>query len=379
MNAERLNLVAKGILGDIRISQSEVLIDQLKEHLLNQISNPTKAEYQKSVSSTLGKLTRSLEKAPSNDFAPTWIQAIEKFNASELLGEKLRQNLESIFARNKITPSAAHDEILEIAAQIKKLKKTLTQIVYGLTTLNIGEVQLDPNQCEIGIFIPREFIKNNLENFVNELFEIRRILDIFSEINTGSRPGFEIREISSSDLTIFLEALPAVGLMLAVTLERLIIVYQRILDIKIKRKELQALEVPGKSLRGIEDYANESMEKEIDKLAPALLDRFLGGDKSGAGRKNELEIELKSSLRKIANRLDRGFNIEVRVETPIENEKEESSNESQEVPSIIEEINSKSKILQFLKVGGTPILSLSESNPKENKDKEKVEGKDKKS
>jgi hypothetical protein len=58
---------------------------------------------------------------PLNSFSPAWRQALEELGAAELLGERLRARIETIFERNEITPSAAADEIEPIAQRVKEL------------------------------------------------------------------------------------------------------------------------------------------------------------------------------------------------------------------------------------------------------------------
>ena len=115
------------------------------------------------------------------------------------------------------------------------------------------------------------------------------------------------------------------------------------------------------NLKGVEDHANGVMEKGIENLVTELLTEFHKSDDQA--RKNELSIELKYALKKLANRVDRGFNIEVRMTEPESTDSEASELESQVFNSSkkhYERIAGASKTLQFLKLEGEPILSLSE-------------------
>ncbi len=73
------------------------------------------------------------------------------------------------------------------------------------------------------------------------------------------------------------------------------------------------------------------------------------------------------SLRKIANRIDKGFNIEVRVEPFGENNENELSEQNNTKIHYIEKIIEASESFQFLKMEGEPILLLPEETEKENK------------
>jgi len=64
------------------------------------------------------------------------------------------------------------------------------------------------------------------------------------------------------------------------------------------------------------------------------------------------------SLNKVANRIDHGFNLEVRVE-PIVKKKDEEK-ENAEIQRAIAAIQSATENMQFMKLEGQPILKLPE-------------------
>ena len=78
-------------------------------------------------------------------------------------------------------------------------------------------------------------------------------------------------------------------------------------------------------------------------------------------------IGLRISLNKIANRVDKGYHIEVRCE-PLRKEDQEKP-ESKETAIHLAKVQSASVQLQFFKLEGSPILRLPESSPKNKGDK----------
>lgn len=114
-------------------------------------------------------------------------------------------------------------------------------------------------------------------------------------------------------------------------------------------------------MKGIEKHANGLMEEGIDKLVGELLADFHRVDDKN--RENELTIELKYALKKIANRVDRGFNIEVRMGEPEATELEAGEQEdagAEEAARLHARIAASAQMLQFLKLEGDSILSLTE-------------------
>ena len=132
------------------------------------------------------------------------------------------------------------------------------------------------------------------------------------------------------------------------------------------RDELQKLkdfvaQVSDEELKSIDIHINTKMDKAIEELAREIIAEYY--KQSSKVKKNELTNSLRISLNKLANRIDRGYNIEVRVaELP-----KEELQEGQEKSELIEEIRHFEVIkktmpnLQFIHLEGEPVLSLPEA------------------
>ena len=213
----------------------------------------------------------------------------------------------------------------------------------------------------MAVLVPRAFLDNQLDRFATELTELNQIFGVFSEVATGSRPGFEIKTISSTDLSVYLEVAAIVGACVETCVERIVTLYKQLLEVRKSQADLVKLGVEKKNLKGLEDHANSVMEVGIEKVVKEIITEYM--PKGDAGRKNELSIELKFAMKKIANRIDRGFNIEVRMEEP-NVEAEDPANATPEEKALIAahiKVSEASQTLQFLKLDGDPILQLPES------------------
>ena len=354
MNAERLHAIALEIQKELKITNQVQLVNQLVQHLQNQVNQPNQPIHQQNVSNTLKILFDKLKSAPSNNFPPTWRQIIKEIEADHLLGENLLRKIEDIFTRNQITPSIALEEIKKIQQSLQNFSNAINNLIAAFKQLNIGADELEPGECEFSILVPRKYVNNELKEFGKELEELNQIFGVFAEIATGSRPGFEIRQISSTDLSVFLNVDLQTAECITVAIASIISAYKNLLEIKKLRNELKNKGVPEDNLQGIEDYANNLMNKEIEKLMPDLINKFYKS--ADEKRKNELIIELRYSLKKIANRIDRNFNFEVRVKPPKEEEEAQEKGEQ----NVYSRILKSAKELTFLKEEGEPILSLPE-------------------
>jgi hypothetical protein len=369
MNAERLHAIVLSVQKDLKNGQIIDLFQRLINALANQVSQPAQPQFQQETSISLEGLINALSNSEVNSFSPVWRQTLAEINGEGILGFNLADNIRDILGQNQITPAVAQGELQNLFTTLAEFSGAIDRLVFAFETLGIGAEDLDPSECEVGVLIPRSFVDNELGEFANELKELNRVFGVFAEISTGSRPGFKIKTLSSSELTVFLEAAPVVAACIAHGVERLVELYKKLLEIRKLQSDLANQGVPKKNMTGIEDHAKGVMEKGIEVIIRELMKEFRGTVDSG--RKNELTVELKLALNKLSNRIDSGFNIEVRMQAPgdlAEGDKENDETERKLVIKHYKDISSVAKNLQFLKLEGDPILHLPEEDKGKSED-----------
>jgi len=366
MNAERLHAIAVALHKEMVATQTVAQVDAVCNSLQQVLQQGNHPQYQENLANNLKKIYSSLSVCPSDDFSPAWRQLLSDMGGTPFFGLPLKATIEEIFQRNQITPTVALKELQELSQQLHGFQQALDQILAAFKQFKIGNEKLEPGECEIGMLIPRDAVDNNLNGFAQELKELVFVLNTFSEVATGKPDELSIKTISSSDLTVYLNAPAPFAACLAVAIERIVALYKQLLEIKKIRGELLKQGVPDKQTAGIEEYANTAMDNGIEVLTVELLEKY-HLEKDGH-RKNELANALRVSLNRIANRIDRGYNIEVRVEplkvTPQDNETTKKTAEQ------IGIIQAASKNMQFIKLEGKPILKLPENVEKQKPKKE---------
>lgn len=358
MNAERLHALALAIKDDLQATGVVATMQQLRDALQNQVNAPQEPSYQQQVSTALQQLAESLAAASSNAFPPTWEQALEELGIEGLIGQPLAGAVREIFERNQITPSVAHQEIQALTGRLEALATALDQLLAGLSHLGVGSENLETGEAEVGILIPRAVIENELGQLGDEFVQLQRLLGPFLEIATGSRPAVEVRTISSTDFGVFLDIAPEAAAFLAVAVERVVALYKNLLEIRTLRQGLRDQGVPDASLAGVDEHANEHMTAGIAGAVDELVD-----DRSGieSGRKHELKTELRSALHAIANRIDKGYDIDVRAEAPDESAEDSGATSVDELARAFRTIANVAPGLRFINRSGEPILSLPEA------------------
>jgi hypothetical protein len=367
VNAERLHAVAKAVKDEMDRQETASLVQQVTQNLQQSMNEPNDPSHAQRVGDARTALNERLANSPSNSFSPAWREALDELGIADLVGEPLRSRIEQIFDRNEITPSVAVQEMGPISERVQTLSTALAEIDSSFGYLGIGAEQLEPGEFEIGFLIPRRAVHNDLKELGVEFSELSRILGPFLEITTGSRGDVRVRSISSSAFGAFLESAPATALVVAGVLERLISAYGKVLEIRLAHQQLKEAKAKEKLLEDVAAEAETPMAAEIDSIASDLL-----ADASDVeeGRRNELVKELTMSINALANRIDRGYTVEVRAPElpPPPEEDGNGDGEAGETPEqrglreTTEAVLAKQETLKFSNATGETILSLPEGD-----------------
>lgn len=359
LNAERLHAVARVLQMELREARLPENLNELLGLFQNFSSQPQNTNLQQQIATKRDAISKMLALAPSNDFSPAWRAILDEIGALPVLGIQLDRRIQEIFNRNQMTPAVATQELTPIVQEVTTFKNTIDQLVDNLLRLKVGAEVLPPGEAEAGVAIPREAVRNDLGEFAKELRQFRFILRTFIELSTGSVDELPIRTISSSALMFSIDMVPKAAAFLAVAIERLVAVYKQILEIRKIRADLTRIPVPPENLKGLEDHAKNLMKENIETIT---LKMVADSPVADPNRKNELANQLRISLTMIANRIDRNYNIEVRMAAP------KKPGESPEADEALETIQHATPSMQYMRLEGDPILQLPEPEKKDSED-----------
>ncbi len=362
MNVERLYSVLTAVQTDIEETGAQRLLQQLRDALAQLASQPQQEAQQRQVSTTRSELSDSLSSAASNDFAPLWTQSLDELGLAPLLGNELAIRIEAVFVRNELTPAAAADELSEILTEYEAAMAAVSGALTAFAALTIGSEDLEPGEVEVSLLIPRRAVENEFKELGSEIQRLDKILGVFVELGTGSRPPLKVRFIASSDFSFFLDVAPEAGAYIAVAVERVVALYKKLLEIRRLRAELAEQGLDETSLGGIDAHANNHMTTGIAEATDDLVDE-LGSAVDNPGRLNELKVELSLSLNAIANRVDAGFHFDVRMGALVETTDEDAEakdNGAATTSDAASRIAASRDGLQFVRLKGAPLLQLPE-------------------
>lgn len=355
MNAERLHVVALSLQSELKENKTVQRLQSLV-NACQQIGNSSNAQTQQALVSARDNFYEAVTDTLSDAFTPAWRQILKEMGGEDLFGRNLKARVQRILAENQMTPLVAQKRLEEIYNDLHAFEESLTRLLAAFEHFHIGSEELAPGEAEIALLIPRVEVDDKLNEFREELDNLEFILNTFSEVATGHQEDLKIRTVSSSALMVFLAASPGFAAMMAKVIDFIVSQYKKILEIKKLQAEIERLELPDEISEKTKEHANTRMEAEIEKFTVEIMKEYTIKDD---GRKNELRTAVKISLDMIANRIDRGFNFEVRIEPPKAIAKGEPEGDGK-VKKAVETIQAAAENMQYMKLEGPPILALPE-------------------
>ena len=355
MNADRLHALLKLLQNDLQKTGLPQKLTKLSQ-ALQQLAQNQHPNHQQAVGTSLKEVIAAAEKSEIDNLSPAWLEMIEEIGYRDFLGANVVETVNETFKQVSVTPTLVKEDIDKLTTKINELKSAADAVIPAFNKLSIGSETLDPGECELGFMIPRTAIDYRLDTFAEECKDFDFIFGTFSEIVMGERDHYRISTISSSDLSVFLDSAPAVAALVATAVERILAVYKQMLEIRKLRAELLSQDVPKDAFDKIDENVNTRMMKAIEDVSDEIIEDHKSKHKDG--RDHELKNGLRIALQKLANRIDRGFHIEVRIgELP---EPEEGEDYDEELSEHSEIIKGASKALEFINLEGEPILQLAE-------------------
>ena len=367
MNVERLHSLLLDAIQDIENSDIPHLCEVLREYTQHLAQNPQHEPYQREFAARRSELLTALEAMAYNSFSPGVIEDLNQLGIAQYMGNDLTKRINDIFDENTLTLAVAASEIAQVQSDFKQLFKSLQSTVETFKQLNIPTEEPDPGEVEVSVILPRHLFEEDLKSLGNEFRELERIFADITELSTGKRLPTKVRSIAASDFSLYLEYAPQAAALFAVTVERVIALYKKLLEIRILRSKLAAEGVENERLEGVDNYIKEHMKKGIKGILDDIFNPKEVQNSENIkiaiedeGRKNELRASFKMTLTGIAARVDRGYRFDVRIgqSTQDDKEKDDGSDarlKNSKAKRIIEEHREG---LQYLKLTGHPILEL---------------------
>lgn len=349
MDTERLNSLLFDITQEVAALELTAQLQTFHQTFSQSIAQPNQ-QTSTALIATRTALWEALAGVPSNELPPSSRKMLDTMDASRFLGKGLRMAIESILAENITTPGQAVEQI----AQFNK-KAIAFYALAGTTQTNLGELGIkhgftSENEYEIGALFPSDLFKNNIEGLAKELHLFDRCLKTFSEIAGQDTSSPTIRAVSNGSIELFLNALPDVATAIGESIEKIVLVYLGILQIRQLRDEAKKKQMPEDIIKLMDKHEKDKVTAEIDTIAEEIFKKYR--KKAEKHRDKELRGLLVRALKYMAQRLDRGADFEI---TPPAVEPELPTDASEEAKK---EHQGREEMHRTLRLRGASVMQL---------------------
>lgn len=331
MNVEELRDIAETLLDHATETDAVGLLEQLRQAVERQTNNPQDSGAQSAVADARSSLAESLRSGVADEFNARWRRMVDDMGIGILLPREMLGRLDELFLQHQVTIQVVNEGIAAMANEVTSAVEQLKSLVAALDFLNIESSGLLPGQFEAEVVIPRAEVDNSLSGLGREFEELEDLIRPFVELDVGSPPPLEVRQIASTDFMAALLMTPGAAVLLSKAIDGVLAVYERVLRIRKLRQELREAGLPEETVERVEQDATELVEREIPTIVRNVMER--AASMSEDGRRNEIEIAVTRSVRGIVRRVDNGFRMTVRAGPPPEPDEADGEGPDSHPPS----------------------------------------------
>jgi hypothetical protein len=253
----------------------------------------------------------------------------------------MAENVTSSIQTNAMTPSVARDFVQDLATRRSAFLGIVRTARQSLEKLGISDSGLEPGTADVAFLIPREIFHNQLDSFATELTFISRLVQDFTEAQTGKAEPVTLEQLSSSIPTVtLLAALPALQ-MLGIVINKYLEAWERIEKIRLMRAQLAEMGLKGKTaLQELTDEITTTVNQVVEESTELVMANYKGD-------RGELANAIRSDTRRLFGQIERGLTVEFRAEP------KGSEGDNQKT---LQQIASVGKQLKFPEVVSEPLL-----------------------
>lgn len=309
-------------------------------------------------------LHQAADEFPVGSLSPSRRKLLEAIGGSVYYGNNLTLRIHDIISKAE-TPSNAVVAMQDLQARMTAFFPIVQALDDSLTKLGVGLEDTPKDSAEIEVLIPESMVDGHLDGFAKETSFLNETFSDIREVVTGKRTSLDIRSLGSGSVELYLIVDLATGAQILSFVTAVVLLINSISQTRRNRESLKQQDAPDKIIKDIKSWEDKRIKEQIDKLRDELLEQYTGEE----GRKNELSNALSKSLRRLADRIDRGMDIDVTTAATVdEKEGEGSAADAKQISdkrSWIKSINNAADTISQIERNKEPVLQLAISDEQE--------------
>jgi len=337
--------------------------------LTTEVNSPT-VDNATHIQTALEALSEHIIKGPFAEYPPSKEELLRGIGADRRVGPGVQSRVNAILSTHGQTTAALVGQLTALQSDINSFKKTCSQVMNGLKALGITPHEIAEGEFEVGVLIPHSVVDQKLGSLVKELSDWNKIVRCYQEVAGEDHREVTVKSLVSGSYELYIPLGMVAARYLTKTIEAVMDLYLKVLEIRKRRLELEKLGAPFLETEGVQKHEKELLDKGIQALAKEIIKEAPkeGNANIEAHRKHEIETQLVKSITKIIRFVDKGGNVEVtsaQIESPQEPEDSETPtpDEAQAYTQSLEEFNralAEFKKVEDIRKSGSSLRRLPE-------------------
>lgn len=362
MNTEHLSTIAEQVIRDVNTASVIKPLNQLRDSLDQLANNPADQNAQTNFAQRRDAAIAALERLSNIPWNADIKQTISDHGGEILLDGVAKERVIEVVSSASFGPAPARDAIDNVRNEIEDYVSRLNTVSSALAALNITARKLAPGDTELGMLIPRELVSDRIDLLADEINGLDRTLKLLSQAVTGTREDIKLDFISSTDPKIYVKTSTAVVLALStITSDISTVIYNSYQTREIIR-QLDERRFGEDEVKKLIEKERKNMEGELKDVAKGASEEF-GKGKTKAEKNANLKL-FETVVKHLAPRLERGMEINIRIEqipAPKPPEDGDENAEAEELTPEEKKLNAAAEIAAStpkLGINHTEILEL---------------------
>lgn len=289
-------------------------------------------------------------------------QVLKRIGGAALCGDELVTAVMRAL-KDSPTPASAIEHLQELRTSVAALQETLTNLRDALNKLKVRAEKGNPDLALVEVSIPGSIFDTNLGPLGKETQLLNRALQDIGEVVNGERPQIKVEGAGTGSVEFYLSVDLGSGAALITLVTAIVNLVNATIELRKKRSALEDSGAPKEVLDPLKSWEDERVEAELKRL----VDEAIKGSPLEKGRKAEMKKALSNSLQYLADRIDRGMDVDVVVEPSAE--QQAATAEDGTAGAVLPEdtarqtISESSGAIKRLNRGSEPVLRLSSPQP----------------
>ena len=356
MNTERLRSLLGLLIAANQKHNFVGLLQDVENAYTQSVQSPS-PENATVYNNALEALRVAAHEFPIGSLSASRRKTLEAIGGSVYYGEGLALRINEIVTGSD-TPSNAVAAMQDLRSKAQVFFPTVQALDDNLNKLGVGVEDIPTDSAEIEVLIPKSMVEGHLNGLVKETGYLDAVFSDIREVVTGKRTSLDIRSLGSGSLELYLTVDLVTGAAVLTFVMAVVQLINSILQTRRDRESLKQQDAPKQIIKEIISWEEKRINSQIDKLRDELLEQSKGEE----GRKNELRNALSKSLKRLADRIDRGMDIDVTTAATVdEKEGDETTVEGKQIKAerrSIESISKAANTISQIERNREPVLQL---------------------